>query len=129
MNWFKIYKETKLEKEFLEHRINDLSQEYEFWYRQCHHGHRKPVAPLDITLERMKKVMDDVKEYMYLLEIKKNTLKQMDKQLSKLGNTEQIVVKLHEFDGKTHKQIAKELNFTVEWIKELSAEGKKKLAT
>lgn len=127
MNWFKIYREVSNEIEFLTLRIDDLSDEYKFWYRQCHTGHRKPVAPLDNVLKRMNKIIDDVAEYEYLKRLKENTLEQMDKQLSELGDREKEVVRLHEFEGLTHFQIAHKMGISEIWVKRLSAEGKRKL--
>lgn len=127
MNWFKIYQEVSNEIEFLTLRIDDLSNEYTFWYRQCHTGHRKPIAPLDTVVNRMFKILEDVKEYEYLKELKENTLEQMDKQLESLEDNEKEVLKLSMIEGMRLWEVAEQMDISEIWAKRLSARAKKKL--
>lgn len=128
MNWHRIYQEVCNEIEFLRYRIVDLEREYMFWYRVCFSGGRKPIAPLDSCLKRMKKICEDTIDYATLLDMKENTKRLMDKQLEGLDHMEYRVIYLSMFEGKKLKQVAEEMHQSEIWIKKLSARAQKKLA-
>lgn len=128
MNWHRIYQEVSNEIEFLRYRIVDLEREYMFWYRVCFSGGRKPIAPLDNCLKRMKNICEDTIEYATLLDMKENTKRQMDSQLATLDHMEYKIIYLSMFEGKKLNQVAKEMHLSEIWIKKLSARANKKLA-
>lgn len=127
MNWFRIYEDISNEIAFFEFRISDLEKEYEFWYRTCFSAGKKPIAPLDICLRRMNKIVEDVVEYSKLLEMKLETKQKMDDQLEKLDSREYEVVKLNVFEGNKLKIVAKKMNISEAYAKKISASAKKKL--
>lgn len=124
----KSYQDLCGEIQCLEWRMRDLEREYYFWYRQCLNYGKKAAAPLDICVERMEGICDQMEAYATALESKQELKRDIELRLSQFTGLEGKVMYKRVVEGKSLKEIAKDLGYSEIWIKKLSSRGQKKIA-
>ena len=118
-----IYHDLCREIEILEIRIRDLEAEYRFWYKKGCHGH---LAPLNISLDRMKDICDQVEMYSHILEEKKKARDRIVEHMKMFEGLENKIAYMREIEGKSLLEISMELGYSYSWIRKLGAKIRRK---
>lgn len=124
----RIYRDLETEISILHDRIEDLRNEYEWWYKQINHGDRKPAAGMDKCIMRMNKITEDLKEYEYLYRNKVALKQRIESQLAQLEGIDKEVMYLSVVEGMTLSMISEELGYSESWIKRVHSRNSKKLS-
>lgn len=126
MGAIQSYHDLCKEIDILETRIKDLENEFYMWGRKLGGVGKKPIAPLDIALERMKEICDLVETYAVILDEKEKTRKKIEERMADIDKLENRVAYMRDVECKTLAEIAAELDYSYDWIKRLSARTSRK---
>ena len=126
MGAIQSYHDLCKEIDILETRIKDLENEFYMWQRKMGGVGKKPIAPLDIALNRMKEICDLVETYAVILDEKEKTRKKIEERMADIDKLENRVAYMRDVECKTLAEIAAELNYSYDWIKRLSARTSRK---
>ena len=118
-----LYHDLCREIEILEIRIRDLEAEYKMWYKKGCHGH---MAPLDISLDRMKAICDQVEMYSRILEEKEMARDRIVEHMKRFEGLENKIAYMREVEGKSLLEISLELGYSYSWIRKLGARTRHK---
>ena len=121
MSITKSYHDLCKEIDILYTRIKDLENEFHMWQRKMGGVGKKPIAPLDIALNRMKEICDLVETYVTILDEKEKTRKKIEQHMSEFEGVEYKVAYLRDVKGMTLPEVAVELGYSYDWIRKLSA--------
>lgn len=117
----KSYHDLCAEIDILQLRIQELEAEFSMWERRMGGVGRKPIAPLDIVMDRMKEICDLVETYSIVLEKKERTRRQIEERMADIDKLENKVAYMRDVECKSLAEIAVDLGYSYDWIKKLSA--------
>lgn len=116
MNNFKLYHELLLDIEVLKEMIEVYENEKASWWG----GKLGKIVSLDQAAERVDKINDKLDILHDELNKKAFAKERIEGNLRKYKNIEHKVFYMRYIEGKKLQQIADELNFTYQYIKEIS---------
>lgn len=118
MEPYRYYSDLIAEIEILEYQIEICINERKDWYIG---GRLFTKVRLDQALERFDKLSDRIEWLDERLQQKKKHRKHIEHKLSELESLEYKVAYMRIVERRTLEQISEELNFSVDWIKKVSA--------
>lgn len=121
MNSFKLYQELILDIEVLKELIDVYESEKASWWG----GKLGKIVSLDQAAERVDNINDKLDILHEELNKKMFAKERIEGNLRKFKNIEHKVFYMRYIEGKKLQQIADELNFTHQYIKEISQRIKK----
>lgn len=121
-----LYRDLLNEIDIIQIRINNLEAEHEFWYNASIKPNTKDAFPLDICLQRMKRICDQVEECTILLDGKEKARKEIEQRMAAFEGLENKVVYMRDVLRMTLPEIAADLGYSYIWIKQISARVRRK---
>jgi DNA-directed RNA polymerase specialized sigma24 family protein len=115
-----LYHDLCIEIDIITIRIKNLKSEYKYWLKASHQSTINRAFPLDICLDRMKKICDLVEEYTILLEEKESTRREIEQRMAEYDGLEYKVAYMRHVQGMTLPEIAAGLGYSYDWIKRIS---------
>lgn len=116
---YRYYNDLIREIDILEYQMETCLAERENW--NFWGGRLSRSVPLDIAAERMDKLAERIEWLTERLERKKGIKAKLEKKLSELESIEYKVAFMRIVEGMTLEEIAEELNYSIGWIKKVSA--------
>lgn len=118
MEPYRYYSDLVAEIEILEYQIEICINERKDWYFD---GRLGKSLRLDQAAEKIDKLSERIEWLDERLQQKRKYRKHIEHKLSELESLEYKVAYMRVVERRTLEQIAEELNFSVDWIKKVSA--------
>lgn len=115
---YRYYMDLTNEIELLEYQIQESLNERNDWYFTGRLGSK---YRLDVASEKLDKLAERIEWLVERLERKKEIKKRIEGKLKELEGIEYKVAYMRVVESKQLEEIAQELNFSVDWIKKVSA--------
>lgn len=116
-----MYKNIEIEIEIYENRKEDLEREIENIEKNI------KTTQLDVYENNIMKSNYELRRINEILESKKLLKEKIEKIYNESGDIDNIFIKLRYIDGKKLDEIAKMMNFSIQWVKKKSTEIKEKI--
>lgn len=118
MEPYRYYADLVAEIDLLEYQIETCLNERKDWNVG---GRLFHTVRLDLSLERTDKLSERIEWLAERLDDKKKVRKHIEHKLSELESLEYKVAYMRIVERRTLEQIAEELDYSVDWIKKVSA--------
>lgn len=121
---YRYYMDLVNEIVLLEYQIQESLNERNDWFFTGRLGSK---YRLDVASERLDKLSERIEWLVERSDRKKEIKKQIEEKLKELTGIEYKVAYMRVVESKRLEEIAEELNFSVDWIKKVSAKVSKHL--
>lgn len=115
---YRYYNDLVAEIDILEYQVEACLAERENWNFDGRFGKR---VPMDVAAQKMDKLSERIEWLAERLDKKKSIRSHLEKRLSELESLEYKIAFMRIVEGMTLEQISEELNYSIGWVKKISA--------